>query len=141
MSEASWQEENETDETLAILIGAGLIVVIAVVDLFLPANYNLAILYVVPLFLCAWSRSRRLLWGMLATLLVLSVVGFFVGPSVISMHVQAGYMAGNRILAALATTLVAVLLHFQIGAGNQGPHPASLVGSRVAWSDVGGIVF
>lgn len=57
-----------------------LIVLLAALDLFAPANYNLAILYLVPLFVCVWSGSRKLLWIVLATLVALAVIAYFVGP-------------------------------------------------------------
>ena len=115
LSESLRHEEDETDETLAILLGASLTAAIALADFFSPANYNLAILYMVPLFLCAWTRSRRLLWGMLAAALVLTVVGFLCGPPTTNVHVRLEYMIINRVLVALAMMLLAVLLHFEIG--------------------------
>jgi hypothetical protein len=115
LSEALRHEEDETDETLAILLGVGLTTAIALADFLSPANYNLAILYMVPLFLCAWTRSRRLLWGMLAVSLMLSAAGFVCGPPTTSAHTHIALMIANRVLAALAITLLAVLLHFQIG--------------------------
>jgi len=114
LSEALRQEEDETDETLAILLGAGLTTAIALADFLSPANYNLAILYMVPLFLCAWTRSRRLLWGMLALALVLTVVGFLCGPPTSAANARMAFMVVNRTLAALVMTLLAILLHFQI---------------------------
>ena len=68
-----WQEQ-EVNATLAMLICALLVALIAVVDYFSPANFNLAILYPIPLFIAAWTGSRRLLWSMLATLLLLTLV-------------------------------------------------------------------
>jgi hypothetical protein len=115
LSEVLRHEEDETDETLAILLGAVLTTAIALADFLSPANYNLAILYMVPLFLCAWTRSRRLLWGMLAVALGLTVVGFLCGPPTTAAHAHMVYMVVNRILAALVLALLAVLLHFQTG--------------------------
>jgi hypothetical protein len=111
-------EEDETDETLAILLCVGLTTAIALVDFLSPANYNLAILYMVPLFLCAWIRSRRLLWGMWGVAMVLTVLGFLWGPAPTVAHAHLGFMVVNRVLAAMVMTLLAVLLHFQI-AGNR----------------------
>ena len=114
LSEVLRHEEDETDETLAILLGAGLTTAIALADFLSPANYNLAILYMVPLFLCAWTRSRRLLWGMWAVALLLAVAGFVFGPPT-AAHTHIELMVENRVLAVVALTLLAVLLHFQIG--------------------------
>lgn len=115
LSEALRHEEDETDETLAILLGAALTTFVALADFLSPANYNLAILYLVPLFLCAWTRSRGLLWGMLAIAMGLTVAGFLCGPPVSSAHTHLSLMVANRALAAVTMTLLAVLLHFQIG--------------------------
>lgn len=108
-------EEDETDETLAVLLAVGMTAFIALADFLSPANYNLAILYLVPLFLCAWARRRRLLWGMLAVALVLTAVGFVCGPPTTSAETTLTRMIVNRTLAAFVLTLLAVLLHFQIG--------------------------
>ena len=120
LSESLQHEEDETDETLAVLVGVGLMAIIALADFLSPANYNLAILYLVPLFLCAWTRSRRLLWGMLAVALVLTVVGFICGPPTTSTDTTMTRMIVNRTLAGFVLALLAVLLHFQIGHRNSG---------------------
>jgi len=107
--------EDHSDAKVALLIAAALTVEIAIADIISPANYNLAILYMVPLFLCAWTRQRRLLWVMLAAALILNPVGYLLGPT--STHVLLWWgIPVNRVLTALVTMAVAVLLHFRIDA-------------------------
>jgi hypothetical protein len=115
LPESMRNEEEETDETLAVLLGVALTTVIALADFLSPANYNLAILYVAPLFLCAWARSRRLLWGMFSAVSVLTVLGFIFGPPTSVATATLPLMIVNRVLAGLVLALLAVLLHFQIG--------------------------
>jgi hypothetical protein len=113
--ESMRREEEETDETLAVLLGVAFAAGIALADFFSPANYYFAILYIVPLFFCAWTRSRRLLWGGWGLTMVLTVLGFVCGPPATAMHPHMAHLILNRMLAGLALTLLAVLLHFQIG--------------------------
>lgn len=114
LSESLRHEEDEIDETLAILMGVALTSAIALADFLSPANYNFAILYTVPLFLCAWTRFQRLLWGTLAVALLLSVLGFICGPPMTSSDTTMTRMVINRVLSGLVLALLAVLLHFQI---------------------------
>ena len=65
---------------LGMLIAMPTVVVIALVDGLTPGNFNMAVLYVVPLVTCAWVRSVRLLWTMCVLLQVLAIGGLFWGP-------------------------------------------------------------
>ena len=106
--------EDENDATLAVLLCIPLALIIALVDLLLPANFNLAILYPIPLLICAWTRNRALLWSTLAVLLLLTAAGYqFRHGPIDGTLVPA--MRTNRILSAVLTTAVTVVLHFWIG--------------------------
>jgi hypothetical protein len=107
------REEDEIDETLALLAGVLLVAATAVVDFLSPANYNLAVLYLLPLFLCVWIRSRRLLWVMLGMALVLTYLGYILGPPP-TAGVFLDTLPINRILTVVSFALVTVLLHFRI---------------------------
>ncbi len=107
------REEDEIDETLAVLAGVVLVTAIAIVDFLSPANYNLAVLYLLPLFLCVWIRSRRLLWGMLGLALVLTYLGYIWGPP-LTAGAFLDSLPVNRVLTVVSLGLVTVLLHFGI---------------------------
>lgn len=107
--------DQEVSETLALLCCAPLIVLIAAIDLLAPSNYNLAILYPVPLFICAWTRSRRLPWIMLAMLLTLTTVAYFVGSSSAEVSYEPSLLR-NRVLAGLGMIVVTTIVsHWMTG--------------------------
>ena len=62
-------QDQEIGATLAVLLSAPIVLLIGAIDFVAPATYNMAILYSIPLFFCAWTRSRRLLWSMFGVLL------------------------------------------------------------------------
>lgn len=108
--EALRYQDQEISATFAVLTCIPLAVAIALVDYLAPANINLAILYLIPLFVCGWTGSQRLLWSVLVALLVLTAIGsFWGGPSV--AQEQSTVLVRNRLLAAAGMTCVASLLH------------------------------
>lgn len=102
-------QDREIGETLAILCCAPLILAIAVIDFLAPANYNIAILYPVPLFICAWTRSRWLPWAMLAVLLVLTVAAFTLGRAS-TWQGDEFELFKNRLLAVIGMVAVTAFL-------------------------------
>jgi hypothetical protein len=123
LPESFRHEDDEISATFAALVCAPLVAVIAVIDLVAPANYNLAILYPVPILICAWSRSRRMMWAMLLALQVLSAVAFWWGPA--HTHSDEMSLARNRILAGIVLLAVTAILDYWIssdrGTGTQEP--------------------
>jgi hypothetical protein len=113
LPESFRREDDEISATFAALVCVPLVAVIAVIDLFAPANYNLAILYPVPILICAWSRSRSMMWTMLFALQLLSVAAFYWGPS----HTLGDEMslARNRILTGIVLLVVTAILDYWIG--------------------------
>ncbi len=104
-------QDQEISATFAVLTCAPLLLLIAAIDFVSPANYNLPILYPIPLFICAWTGSRRLLWCMLTALLLLTVTAFLFGrPSTID--VPDFGLERNRLLAITAMVSVTVALHY-----------------------------
>ena len=71
------REEQEFNGTLAVVCGLPLFVLVAAVDFFTPASINGAILYPVPLFLMAWTHSRRWMWFWVLLLAPLPLLGFY----------------------------------------------------------------
>jgi hypothetical protein len=102
------------------VISAVLILCIAVTDVLAPAQVNLPVLYAVPLVLCFWTRSRKLLWGMLPILLVFTVAGYCVGPPTSVDQRWLASLLTNRFLAAGGLLGLTVIFHFWISSSR--PH-------------------
>jgi hypothetical protein len=107
-------QDREISETLAVICCAPLTLMLGVIDLLMPANYNLAILYVVPLFICVWTTNRKFLWSMFAVLATLAVAAPFLGPDSTDPDTL-GAVVRNRGLALIAMFLVTLDLHRQLG--------------------------
>jgi len=109
-------QDRQVSATLAVVSCAALVATIGIVDYFLPANFNLAILYTIPLFACAWSGSTRLLWGVAALLLVLTTAGYLLGGASYSPDAAtAASLTRNRLLAAAAIVVLSAVLTFWMG--------------------------
>jgi signal transduction histidine kinase len=80
------------------------------IDWITVINLNVSILYGLPLVVAAATRSRRLLWALALFLLVTIFAVYWVQipPGVFSLREP--YFV-NRVLAALALVVTAVLLH------------------------------
>jgi hypothetical protein len=120
LPESFRSQEEEIGATFAVLCCAPLIVLIAVADFITPANFNWPILYSIPLFVCAWTRSRSLLWGMLALLLVLATVAFVWGAPPLSPRTDFA-LQRNRMLAGFGMSVVALTLHHWLGRSKAAP--------------------
>ena len=107
-------QERELSATLAALCCVPLVLVIAGIDFVAPATYNLAILYPIPLFICMWLQSRRLLWGMLAFLLVLSAAAHFWGSAPPADAVPDVLLLRSRVIAAAGLIVLTALLSLAI---------------------------
>ncbi len=111
LSESWRREEDENDETLAVVICLPLMLGIFVVDLLSPANYNLAILYLVPLVVCVWMRRPRILWAIVGLAAVLAAMDLAFGAPVTNPKVHFLVVVMNRCVAMAAMALVAAMLH------------------------------
>lgn len=98
-------------------LAAAVIASIALVDLNTPETVNLAILYSLPLLVCATGRNRRILWGLTGVCLVLSYAVFYWkwDAEGHDRRVLASLLM-NRSLAGLVLLLTGALLHHLIGA-------------------------
>lgn len=112
LPESFRREDEEISATFAALICLPLVAVIAIIDLVAPANYNLAILYPVPILICAWSRSRSMMWAMLVALQLLSVLAFWWGPALTQGDDMS--LTRNRILTGIVLLVVTVILDYWI---------------------------
>ncbi len=104
-------QDREISATFALLACIPLAAIIAAVDFFVPANFNLAILYTIPLFVCGWTGSRKLLWTMLAVLLLLTVACYLWGGGAPSDPMIVASLVRNRVLAAAGMVIVTLILH------------------------------
>lgn len=102
-------QERQLSSTLALLCCVPLVILIASIDILVPANYILAILYPIPLFLCVWTGKRQFLWGMLVVLLLLSALAHVIGPPSAG-DITPTVLMRNRLIAAAGLTVLAVLL-------------------------------
>ena len=104
-------QNQEITATFAMLCCAPLVVLIATIDFLMPANYNLAILYPIPMFIVGWTSSRRLLWAMLAVLLTLTAAAYLWGPRSPDPDQELS-LVRNRILAGFGMVTVTIVLHY-----------------------------
>lgn len=65
----------------AMTMVIALTALLTAIDFGLPRNINIAIFYVVPILLCARTRSIAFLWIMVAVCIVLSYLGIAIGPA------------------------------------------------------------
>jgi hypothetical protein len=100
---------------VAVLIAAMLILCVMLADLLVPGQFNLPILYALPLVVAAWSLSRTLLWSLVLILLMLSSIGFAYGRAPTTQVVGMEILLTNRTLALFAIVGIGLALHFWIG--------------------------
>jgi hypothetical protein len=99
----------------AALICGLIMACIALTDLLSPGEFNLPILYAVPLMICGAVHSRSLLWSILPFLLILTMIGFVIGPKSAWSESIFQSLVTNRFLAAAVQVLLALLSHVWIG--------------------------
>jgi len=104
-------QERDIGLTMAVLLCMPMVVVIGVADFYLPSHINLAILYPIPLFICGWIGSRRLLWTMWAMLTVFAIGAFVLGSPTTVPNQDYG-LERNRAIAVAAMTTVALFLQY-----------------------------
>ncbi len=88
---------------LSIAIG----VPVALVDFLTPGDYNVALFYLLAIATCAWSASRRFVWGSTAVFTALAFVAIVVRPP---LRQDWSTTAANRALATLAMLTAAALV-------------------------------
>jgi hypothetical protein len=106
------QEKAEEDEVVATAgvigcIGLGLIV--AAAEMFAPAKLNLPILLLVPLYLVSWLESKRMLWYVVAAMIAVTWLGYFLTLAPVDADL-AKSLAVNRLIVSAALLGVAGLL-------------------------------
>lgn len=93
---------------------SGLAIALAAVEVFLDVTtwieLNIAIVYSLPLVLAAAARSRRLLWSLALTLVVITFVVYWLQDAHGSPSMHDQYFI-NRLLATVNIVFAAALLH------------------------------
>jgi PAS domain S-box-containing protein len=99
----------------AALVVLGSVVLVTVLDWFVPADIMVPVIYVVPLVLAAWVDDRRFLWGLTAGLVLLNIASYHFGEPVYDpAHARVALI--NRWLSGAKIVTVAVVVYFWIGA-------------------------
>jgi hypothetical protein len=97
--------------SFAAFIAAPLLAIaILAADVLVPGQYNLPILYGLPIVLISSVGSERLMWGAAVILSGLSLVGYFAGPAPEVAHGFETWAIVNRVLAVFAVVGLAILL-------------------------------
>ena len=94
---------------LAPALAVLLVIALFVSDAVSQAEYNIAVLYALPLVILARTRSRAVIWLALPVLLAVTMFGIWVGPAPEPGHLR--NLVLNRLLVCLAMLTVTVLLH------------------------------
>jgi hypothetical protein len=111
---------------LVALLGAVAAAAILAADLLTPGEYNVPILYGVPIVLIAAAGSERLIWLSAIGLALLSVLGFVAGPA---PDVAPGFLKWavvNRSLAVCAVFGLAFLLRHVTRASHRTSPPSAV---------------
>jgi hypothetical protein len=102
------------EHLIAGIVCLTLVVTVLAADLLSPGEYNLPVLYALPLILSIWMNSRRLLWGLVPVLLLFSAIGFAWGRQPHVDHEWLPKLLMNRSLAMAVLVALATILHFLI---------------------------
>lgn len=101
------------EQTIAILLSTVLCLAIFTLDLFAPGQLNLPILFIIPLLIIGLSCSWRVTAISLILMILLAIVGYFVGPN-ITINVEETplvYFRTNRFMACAGLSLVGGILY------------------------------
>lgn len=119
-------DEDEVNATAGLVGCVGLGLLITAIDFVSPANYNLPILFVVPLYLVSWLRNQRCLWAAAAIFICLTWIGFFLTPSSTVLGFE-HYLIINRALVSLALVALSTTLSWLIWRRDRDPAEVSAI--------------
>jgi branched-subunit amino acid transport protein AzlD len=100
------------ERILAPAMAGILVVALFLGDAFARAQYNVALLYCLPLVILARTRSRRLMWAALPLLIMVCLVGLAISPE--SVGVSPSVLLTNRLLVCLAMVATAAIIHLRL---------------------------
>jgi signal transduction histidine kinase len=90
------------------VVAAGLTAAIGAADYFIPADYDVGVLYVLPLVVAHWAHSQAFIWILGLSLVAINQLMFGVGAPLLDG--DAGVVAINRLLSsALILCLTALV--------------------------------
>lgn len=109
---------DEISDSLTILSAAitcvAVVFCVATTDLIVPGQFNLPILYAIPVLVAGQSGRPKILWGTVLALLLMNVIGFVWGtPPTLDEHWLIRLIA-NRTLAGLGLLSIALLIHLRL---------------------------
>lgn len=96
---------------IGMLIAMPVAVAVAVINVLTPGNFNLSVLYIVPLVTSAWVGSKQLLWAMFVLMEVFTFGCLYCGPA---PNEDFRISLTNRAITGVAMLLVTALLHYRI---------------------------
>jgi len=91
-----------------------LMAMVTLTDVLTPPQFNIPILFCLPLVAAARIRQRWIVWAIVPLLFLLAVVGLYLGPRQVPVGVTNALMI-NRLIASLVLIGVAIILHGWIG--------------------------
>jgi hypothetical protein len=98
------------EQSVWVVVCAILMVAVLAIDVLTPPQWNLPILYVLPVVISAWGASRYMLWGLVPFALLGNVAGFYMGPRALDPMLSHTY-AVNRVVAAVGVVVVALVVN------------------------------
>jgi hypothetical protein len=108
----------------AMVVAAG----IFVLDLVAPGQLNCPILYSVPLLMIVWTRSHVWLWTITSFVIILAIVGWFIGPAPTTTPNLMIYLIINRCIAVCMLIFFAIIIHLATSPYSKGDRMMSLSG-------------
>ena len=119
--QASAEEEHAFDQIIAsfdrfatTILCVVLIGLVTLTDVLTPPQFNIPILFVLPLVASARIQQRWIVWAIVPLLLLLALAGLYLGPRPLPTHIKDA-MIVNRMIASLVLIGVAIILHGWIG--------------------------
>ncbi|HTL28150.1 MAG TPA: hypothetical protein VL282_02970 [Tepidisphaeraceae bacterium] len=97
--------------TILCILMIGLV---TLTDVLTPPQFNIAILFCLPLVASARMHKRAIVWLTLPLLIVLAIAGLYLGPRPLPVHIK-DILVLNRLIACLVLIGVAIILHVWIG--------------------------
>ncbi len=105
-------------------ISALLLLALAIFDFTSPQNYNLAILYMIPLLISAAARARAVLWAEVALIVVLAWVDYRWGTGPTAGARSSIWAACDRMIAVAGILALAALANRNLIAPAASPRAA-----------------
>jgi len=107
-------EEDEVTSTAALILCVGLGLVITIIDLVIPPNFNMPILFIVPIYLSSWTGKTKTLWLTSGSLVIAAIAGFILGPSLDSGDVSSRNLMLNRTIVVVGILIMTMFLQFNM---------------------------